>query len=154
MARRALIAGAGIGGLTAALALARRGFSVEVFERAPALLDFGAGIQLSPNATRILARLDALEGIRAAATEPSAIRLLRGADGGEIARLPLDDAERRWGAPYFIVHRADLQKALVEAVSAQPAIALRLGVAGAGIGLEDEGVAVGLKRGLTTMRES
>ncbi|MBV8661598.1 MAG: FAD-dependent monooxygenase, partial [Hyphomicrobiales bacterium] len=77
-----------------------------------------------------------------------------GADGGEIARLPLDDAERRWGAPYFIVHRADLQKALVEAVSAQPAIALRPGAAVAGIGLEDEGVAVGLKRGLATMRAS
>ncbi len=153
MTRRALIAGAGIGGLTAALALAQRGFAVEVFERAPALLEFGAGLQLSPNATRILARLGALEPVKASATEPRAIRLLRGRDGAEIARLPLDDAERRWGAPYLVVHRADLQKTLVDAAAAKPTIALRLGVAVAGVGLEDDGVIVGLKRGPVTMRE-
>ncbi|HEY1944732.1 MAG TPA: FAD-dependent monooxygenase [Roseiarcus sp.] len=154
MARRALIAGAGIGGLTAALALARRDFAVEIFERAPALQEIGAGLQLSPNATRILARLDVLERVRPLATEPRAVRLLRGADGVELARLPLEDAERRWGAPYLVVHRADLQQALAEAAASKPTIALRLGAAVAGVGLEDEGVVVGLKRGPVTMRET
>ncbi len=152
MTRRALIAGAGIGGLTAALALARRDFAVDVFERAPALQEIGAGLQLSPNATRILARLGVLERVRALATEPGAVRLLRGADGAELARLPLEDAERRWGAPYLIVHRADLQRALADA-AATSTIALHLETAVAGVGLEDQGVAIGLKRGPVTMRE-
>src|SRR5208282_5251522 len=99
MARRALVAGAGIGGLTAALALAREDFEVEIFERAPALEEFGAGLQLGPNATRILRRLGVLEAVGGFAIAPRAIRVLRGRDGVEIVRLPIGDAERRWGAP-------------------------------------------------------
>jgi salicylate hydroxylase len=149
---RVLIAGAGIGGLTAALALARRNVQVEIFERTTALREFGAGIQLTPNATRLLARLGVLETARGLATAPHAIRLLRGRDGGELARLPLEDAERRWGAPYLVIHRADLQRALVEAATALPNVALRLGIELTGFGPDDTGVAVALKRGLTAMR--
>ena len=153
MTRRALIAGAGIGGLVAALALAQKGFKVDVFERVAALREFGAGLQLTPNATRILARLGILDAVRALATAPRAIRLLRGADGAELTRLPIADAERRWGAPYLVIHRADLQTVLAAAAASLPAITLHLGNEVAGIGHDGEGASIGLKRGLLTMRE-
>jgi salicylate hydroxylase len=151
---RALIAGAGIGGLTAALALGRRNVRVEIFERTTALREFGAGLQLTPNATRILRRLGVLETVRGLAAAPRAIRLLRGGDGAELTRLPIEDAERRWGAPYLVIHRADLQRALAEAATALPNVALRLGIELAGFGADGKGVAIALKRGLVTMRES
>ncbi len=154
MARRALIAGAGIGGLTTALALARENFKVDIFERAPVLQEFGAGLQLTPNATRILERLGILEAVRGLATAPRAIRILRGADDAELARLPIADAERRWGAPYLVIHRADLQRALAESATRLPNVALRLGTEVAGIGADGDGVSIGLKRGLLTMREA
>ncbi len=147
MARRALIAGAGIGGLTAALALAREDFEVEIFERAPALEEFGAGLQLAPNATRVLRRLGVLEAVSGLALAPRAIRVLRGRDGAEITRLPVGDAERRWGAPYLVIHRADLQRALAEAATRRPNVALRLGTEVAGMSDDDNGVMVALERG-------
>lgn len=112
-----VIAGAGIAGLTAALAFAARGIATQIHERAPAPESAGAGIQLSPNATRILARLGVLDGLAPAATSPEAIVLRRGRDLKTLARLPLGaPAEARWGAPYLVVHRADLVAALIEAV--------------------------------------
>ena len=75
---RALIAGAGIAGLTLALALANKGVESIVFERAAKLEPFGAGLQLSPNATRVLARLGLLDAIAPRATAPARIRVLRG----------------------------------------------------------------------------
>jgi len=146
VARRALVVGAGIGGLAAALALARQGFGVEVFERAPALQEFGAGLQLTPNATRALARLDALTATREVATEPSSVRVLRGADGVELARLPVEGAERRWGAPYLAVHRVDLHRVLAEATAATGQVALNFGADVAGVASEAEAAAVDLKR--------
>lgn len=77
-----IVAGAGIAGLTAALAFASRGYAVQVFERAPQLDEVGAGIQLSPNATRILARLDVLPALLKTAARPNAM-LLR--DGSTLA---------------------------------------------------------------------
>ncbi|MGO4870776.1 MAG: FAD-dependent monooxygenase [Roseiarcus sp.] len=154
MARRALIAGAGIGGLTAALALAREDFEVEIFERAPVLEEFGAGLQLTPNATRILGRLDVLEAVRDLAIAPRAIRVLRGGDNAELARLPIVDAERRWGAPYLVIHRADLQTALAEAATRLPNVALHLGTEVVGMGADDNGVSISLKRGLAASRET
>jgi salicylate hydroxylase len=154
MARRALIAGAGIGGLTAALALAREDFEVEIFERAPALEEFGAGLQLGPNATRVLRRLGVLEAVGGFAIAPRAIRVLRGRDGAEIARLPIGDAERRWGAPYLVIHRADLHRALADAATRLPNVALHLGTEVAGIGADDNGVMVGLKRGPVAMSQA
>jgi salicylate hydroxylase len=115
--RRAMIAGAGIGGLAAALALSQSGFAVTVFERAPALEPFGAGVQLTPNATRILARLGVLSEVAALAMAPRAIRVSRGADDAELSSMRLDAAERRWGAPYLVIHRADLQRVLARAVA-------------------------------------
>jgi salicylate hydroxylase len=152
--RRALVVGAGIGGLAAALALARQGFGVDVFERAPALQEFGAGLQLTPNATRALARLGALAAAREIATAPSAVRVLRGADGAELARLPVEGAERRWGAPYLSVHRVDLHRVLAEAAAATGRVALHFGAEVAGVASEAEAASVGIERGAVSLRES
>jgi 2-polyprenyl-6-methoxyphenol hydroxylase-like FAD-dependent oxidoreductase len=125
-----LIAGAGIGGLTAALALARQGFRVMLFDQAEKLEEAGAGIQLAPNATRILAGLGLGERLEASIVRPTAIRLRSGASGREIAVMPLDGtALESYGAPYWVIHRADLQKALTAAAADEPRIALTLGAA-------------------------
>ena len=123
-----VIAGAGIAGLTAAIALARRGVATQVFERAPAFEEIGAGIQLSPNATRILRRLGILDRLTETAARPEAIELRRADSLRLLADVPLGDAaERRWGAPYLTVHRADLQAALLEAALGHPEIRLTSG---------------------------
>jgi salicylate hydroxylase len=124
---RAIIAGAGIGGLAAAIALLQAGFRVAIYEKASTLEEFGAGVQLTPNATRILSRLGVLDRVLRFASPPRSVLVLRGSDNFELTRMPLDDAERRWGAAYLVIHRADLQRALVEAVSGQPGVELSLG---------------------------
>jgi salicylate hydroxylase len=126
--RTIFIAGAGIGGLTAALALAARGFRVVVLERAERLEEVGAGLQLSPNASRILVGLGLTERLSRRAVTPEAISIMSARAGGEISRLPLGEAaSSRAGAPYWVVHRADLQAALQAAVNDTPDIELRLG---------------------------
>jgi salicylate hydroxylase len=125
--RRAIIAGAGIAGLTAAIALLRAGFTVAIYEKANSTEDFGAGLQVTPNATRILARLGVLERVLQRAFRPRAVVVLRGSDSAELMRMPLDGAEQRWGAAYLVIHRADLQRALLDAVRSQSAIELTLG---------------------------
>jgi salicylate hydroxylase len=108
------IVGAGIGGLTLAAALARRGIRCEVYEQAQRLAEVGAGVQLAPNAVRLLHRIG-LEGrLRACAVRPEALEMRRWDDDRLIARTQLGEAcEALFGAPYYTVHRADLQKALV-----------------------------------------
>jgi salicylate hydroxylase len=124
---RFLIAGAGIGGLTAALALSRIGMAVAVFDQAQRLEETGAGIQLSPNATRVLIALDLADRLKGTIVAPAAVRL-RSSSGRDIATLPLGAAmAARHGAPYWVVHRADLQRALLGAVKAEPRIELILG---------------------------
>jgi salicylate hydroxylase len=127
LSRRAIIAGAGIAGLTAAIALSRAGFTVAIYERANSIDEFGAGLQVTPNAARILARLGVLERVLPHASRPRAVVVLRGSDSAELMRMPLDGAERRWGAAYLVIHRADLQRALTDAVRGQSAIELTLG---------------------------
>ena len=116
----------GIAGLTAAIALLRAGFTVAIYERANSLDEFGAGLQVTPNAARILARLGVLERVLLHASRPRAVVVLRGSDSTELMRMPLDAAERRWGAAYLVIHRADLQRALIDAVRGQSAIELTL----------------------------
>src|SRR5260370_22169243 len=153
MAQRAIIAGAGIGGLATALALSQAGFEITLYEQTAALEEFGAGLQLTPNATRILSRLGVLEDVRQFATIPDEVRALRGSDNRELMRLRLDDAERRWGAPYMAVHRADLQRSLVEAVRRRTNVVLRLGAPLAGLATEGDRVSVGLKHGPIAIRD-
>ena len=122
------IAGAGIAGLTTALSLARRGVPSTIFERAPALSEVGAGLQISPNAGRILEALGLTEALDRAAVCPEAIDMRSGRNGEPIVSLPLGaDARRAYGAPYRLLHRADLQSLLLEAVRQDDRIELRLG---------------------------
>ncbi len=130
LAGRAIIAGAGVGGLATALALSQAGLDATICERAEALEEFGAGLQLTPNATRVLARLGALEEVRDVAMVPDAVIALRGSDDAVLMRLSLEGAERRWGAPYLALHRADLQQALAQVAARRDSIRLNLGVDG------------------------
>lgn len=126
--RTIVVAGAGIGGLTASLALAARGFRVVVLEKAERLEEAGAGLQLSPNASRILVELGLQPRLARRAVTPEAITIMSARAGGEIARLPLGEAAAfAAGAPYWVVHRADLQAALQAEVDDHPDIDLRLG---------------------------
>ena len=126
--RTIIVAGAGIGGLTAALALAAKGFRVVVLEKAERLEEAGAGLQLSPNASRVLVELGLQPRLASRAVMPDAINIMSAREGGEIARLPLGEAASfRAGAPYWVVHRADLQAALQAHVNDNPDIELRLG---------------------------
>ncbi|GGA27813.1 FAD-dependent monooxygenase [Neptunicoccus cionae] len=116
MIRRANIAGAGIGGLTAALALAQQGIKVCVFEQAPALGEVGAGLQLSPNAMKVLTHLGLGEPLQQVAFAPELARIKDGITGRDLVRLPLkDQCEAVYGAPYLHVHRADLHEILENA---------------------------------------
>jgi salicylate hydroxylase len=140
------IAGAGIGGLTAALALAAKGFRVSLFDKAAQLEQTGAGIQLSPNATRVLDRLGLRERLMPSVVMPDAVAI-KTAQSVEIARLRLgSSAATRYGAPYWMIHRGDLQAALLGAVLAHPDITLALGAAVDGCTQSAEGVAVQVRR--------
>ena len=141
--RTIVIAGAGIGGLTAALTLARAGFRVVILEQATRLEDVGAGIQLSPNATQVLRELGLLDRLRPHAVAPDAIRIIKARTGGDIVRIPLGaEAERRYGAPYWVVHRADLQGVLSSAIEQSADVTLRLGAHVEDFAVHQHGVTV------------
>jgi len=126
--RTIIVAGAGIGGLTAALSLAAKGFRVVILEKAERLEEAGAGLQLSPNASRILVDLGLKPRLTSRAVTPESVNVMSARAGGEITRLPLGEAAgHRAGAPYWVVHRADLQGALRAEVDDHPDIDLRLG---------------------------
>ncbi|WLR94346.1 FAD-dependent monooxygenase [Shinella zoogloeoides] len=126
--RSTTIVGAGIAGLTAALALARKGIASHILEQAPALEEVGAGLQLSPNASRILAELGLLDALSARWTEPDHILLASGLSLAPLASVPAGQAARsRWGAPYGVLHRASLQAVLLDAVRAEPLCTLTMG---------------------------
>jgi salicylate hydroxylase len=149
VAPHALIAGAGIGGLTAALGLARRGWRITLLERRDGHEDIGAGLQISPNASAILRDLGLLPQLIASGLAPTAVHIRRAKDGATLARLPLGDAEQRWGAPYLDVHRADLIGALRAAALAEPNIAFHPQTALAGFEQTFDSVsAVALRRAL------
>ena len=124
--RKVLVAGGGIGGLAAALCLAKHGHEVTVFEQAREFGEVGAGIQLSPNCTRVLHDLGLEGSLGAAAFRPEAIQFRNWRNGRIIGQSALgDDAVRRFGFPYYHMHRADLLRVLVDAALASPNINLR-----------------------------
>jgi 2-polyprenyl-6-methoxyphenol hydroxylase-like FAD-dependent oxidoreductase len=116
--RPIVIVGAGIGGLAAAVALARKGFSVLVVERSAELSEIGAGIQLAPNAGRVLTSLGLDAAIAEVAIEPAAIEVVNGNTGQLLASVPKSAFRSRFGFPYRVIHRADLQAVLVAATAA------------------------------------
>lgn len=120
-----LIAGAGIGGLSLAIALARQGLPSRLLERRGELAEAGAGIQLGPNAVSVLTRLGVAERLEPAAGKPECLRVHDGASGQRLTELPLGRwmAERHQ-APYWVAHRADLHAALLETALALPHVDL------------------------------
>lgn len=138
------IVGAGIAGLTLALCLARRGIRSLILERASYLEEVGAGLQLSPNASRILLDLGLGPALDAVAVRPEALVVRDAAAGGrEVVRLPLGrSVETAHGAPYLVVHRGDLQAILLRAIREHGEIALELGVALEAVTARADAVAV------------
>jgi salicylate hydroxylase len=115
--RTILIAGAGIGGLAAAISFARSGFRPLVIERSARFEEVGAGIQLTPNACRALERLGALDAVKKRAVAAEGLVIGSCESGKELARAPLTDVVGRFGAPWLLTSRADLHRALQEVAS-------------------------------------
>lgn len=114
--KQLLVSGGGIGGLSAALSLAQSGFEVEVFEQAPEFGEVGAGIQLSPNATRVLHHLGLADALQACAFLPERTEFRSWKTGRLISANPLGETVRNtYGCPYYHIHRGDLLAVLVDA---------------------------------------
>jgi salicylate hydroxylase len=114
------IIGGGIGGIAAALSLLRAGADVHAYERAKTLSEVGAGIQVSPNASRILHRLGLADALANMGVKPLAFQQRRWDDGRTLLRTPLAQAmEAAFGFPHYQMHRADVLNALVRAMPAE-----------------------------------
>jgi salicylate hydroxylase len=138
-----LIAGAGIGGLTAALCLARRGNRVSVFEQSPVLGEVGAGLQLSPNCTRVLHDLGLEQPLLRSAFLPEGTQFRQWNNGKLIGESMLGaSAVARYGYPYYHMHRQDLMNVLVEAVQEDSNIELHTNLQVEGFTQNDEGVSL------------
>ena len=123
-----IVAGGGIGGLAAALGLARKGIPVLVLEKATVLGEIGAGIQLGPNAFHCFDDLGIGEAARAMAVFIDNLRLMDATTAEEITRIPLDEPfRRRFGNPYAVVHRGDLHGVFLRACRGHAQIELRAG---------------------------
>jgi 3-hydroxybenzoate 6-monooxygenase len=103
-----LIVGGGIGGLSTAYALTRKGLKVRVLEQAKEFGEVGAGIQIAPNCTRILAEYGLLDEAKSLGLLPTGMVMRDALDGSELTRLDLTDLERAYGSPYMVIHRSDL----------------------------------------------
>lgn len=129
------VIGGGIGGLSAALQLLKVGLDVHVYEQAPCIAEIGAGIQISPNASRLLHRLGLRPAMDARGVRPIAVHQRRWDDGRTLQRAPLGpEVETQFGAPYYHFHRADLANLLADAMPPE-----RLHTGHRLIGLEQRG---------------
>ena len=127
MNEQVLVSGGGIGGLACALALARAGVSVQVLEQASAFGELGAGLQLGPNAVRVLHDWGLMDGLRACAAFPEALWVRDAHSGQRLGRLRLGaHAQSRYSQPYATLHRADLHGLLLRAVRNEPDVHLHL----------------------------
>ena len=141
--RTIVVAGGGIGGLAAALAIANAGFRVVVLERATQLAEAGAGIQLSPNAGHALASLGLAQEVAAASTEIESLEIRSGHPGRRITKMPLGArAKTKYGQPYQVIHRADLLEILAAKVRAHGEIDLQLGAELVEFGVHANGTTV------------
>jgi salicylate hydroxylase len=110
---RVLIAGVGIGSLTAALALRQAGLDAHVYEQASVLREVGAGVAISPNAVKVLHRLGLAQALQSVGVVSDSMDSRDWQTGAVLGRVPLADAAvKRWGAPFYHLHRADLHDAL------------------------------------------
>lgn len=145
-----LIAGGGIGGLAAALGLARHGRPVRLFEKASAFEEVGAGLQMSPNGVRALRALGAWEAVEPFCVIPSEIHVRDGISGTLLQRIRLGKPfEQRFGAPYRVCHRADLLSGLLTATRRHFAIELNTGREALGFAENPTGVSLRFAGGST-----
>ncbi|VIO70002.1 3-hydroxybenzoate 6-monooxygenase [Bradyrhizobium ivorense] len=143
-----IIAGGGIGGLAAAVALARKGFLVTVLERAPRYQEIGAGIQLGPNAFHAFDHLDLGDAARSIAVFIDQLRLMDAISAEEITSVDLTSYFRqRFGNPYAVVHRGDLHGIFLRACETHPGITLRSDCDVIGYDQDGETVSARLKSG-------
>lgn len=140
--RPVLIAGAGIGGLSAAVALRRAGFAVELYERAPALQEVGAGITVQPNAIHALRAIGVGEAVEAAGCHLTAARLLR--PDGRLLSAMTEEVYNAAAAPAVALHRGTLQRVLLEAL---PGEGPRCGRTATGYELRPDGVTLRFAEG-------
>ena len=122
-----LVAGGGIGGLAAALALSRKGYSVRVLEQSSEFKEIGAGIQLGPNVFRMFELLGLTDAITSCAAFPENLVMMDGITGEEVTRVPIgSDAfrQRFGGYPYAVIHRADMHQVYLDACRAEKTIEL------------------------------
>ncbi len=139
--RPVLVVGGGIGGLAAALALARKGAHVRVLEQAAVFKEIGAGIQLGPNVFRMFERLGLTAEVTRLAVFVENLILMDCVTAQEVTRVPLDAAFReRFRHPYAVIHRADLHQALLAACRASSRIALE--TSRPVVAIEDDGAGV------------
>jgi 3-hydroxybenzoate 6-monooxygenase len=110
-----IVVGGGIGGLSAAFALARKGLSVRVLERSAEFGEVGAGIQIAPNCTRILRAYGLLEEAKQLGVRPASMVMKDALDGTVLTSLDLLDMEQRYGTPYIVIHRSDLHGLFLKA---------------------------------------
>ena len=127
MSRQLLIAGGGIGALAAALSSARAGWHVRLYEKAEVFSEVGAGLQIGPNATRILQGWGLGQALERLAAFPDKLLVRSAPSGRELASLSLGSrCQRRYGAPYATLHRADLHSMLLDSVRLRPEVKLHL----------------------------
>ncbi|MFM1816921.1 MAG: hypothetical protein RLZ98_3616 [Pseudomonadota bacterium] len=139
-----IIVGGGIGGLAAAVALARKGYPVHLLEQAPEFGEVGAGIQLGPNVFRALSKLDLRDAVMADAWQPTALEMRCGLSGERITHVPLGEQFRsRFREAYAVTHRADIHTTILEAARSHGSI--RLETNRAVTGYEDDGKTVSVK---------
>lgn len=141
--RRVIVVGGGIGGLAAALALARQGIAVQLLEQAPQIGEIGAGIQLAANAFNALDALGVGEAARSRAVFTDFMKMMDAIDGHEIVRIDVGAPYRaRFGNPYAVIHRADIHLSILEAVREHPLIQFRTNTQVKKIAQDETGVTV------------
>ncbi|MEE4249073.1 MAG: FAD-dependent oxidoreductase [Alcanivoracaceae bacterium] len=140
-----VIVGAGISGLTCALALQQRGLRPVVLEQAPLLRELGAGLQLSPNAMSVMAALGLQKTLLEKGCLPEGIRSINWRSGNDIARVPF--AALGFDFPYVHIHRADLQKTLLEAVLANDPDCVQTGQHVEAVVAEQDGITLLVRHG-------
>ena len=150
-----VIAGGGIGGLAAALRCASSDVAVQLFERAKAFSEVGAGIQIGPNVTRILKAWGLDQAVQSVAAFPDFLRVRQAHSGAQTGQLRLGvTAVVRYGAPYATIHRADLHDLLLQALQGQGVAQLMLNQDVTGYAQQSEGVSVQLANGEKLMAKA